>query len=129
MELTGKLINVGDCQEGQGARGPWKKQQFVIETMEQYPKKIVMTAWGDRVNDLEFLYIGDTLTVKFDLDSREYNGRWYLEAKAWDIKGAQQQQPQGAPAQIPNPPQAPLPPMPGQQFDMNEGNNGDDLPF
>ena len=125
MELTGKLINVGDCQEGQGARGPWKKQQFVIETMEQYPKKIVMTAWGDRVNDLEFLYIGDTLTVKFDLDSREYNGRWYLEAKAWDIKGAQQQ-PQGAPAQIPNPPQQPLPPT-TDGWDLNPNDN--DLRF
>ena len=126
MELTGKLINVGDCQEGQGARGPWKKQQFVIETMEQYPKKIVMTAWGDRGDDVAVLNLGDTLTVQFDVESREFNGKWYTDLKAWSIKGAQ---PQGAPAQIPNPPQAPLPPMPGPQFDMNEGNNGDDLPF
>ena len=83
-------------------------------------------AWGDRCDDVAVLNLGDTLTVQFDVESREFNGKWYTDLKAWSIKGAQ---PQGAPAQIPNPPQAPLPPMPGQQFDMNEGNNGDDLPF
>ena len=126
MELTGKLVAIGDITEGQSARGTWRKQIFAIETMEQYPKKGAFMAWGDRCDDVAVLNLGDTLTVQFDVESREFNGKWYTDLKAWSIKGAQ---PQGAPAQIPNPPQAPLPPMPGQQFDMNEGNNGDDLPF
>ena len=127
MELTGKLVAIGDITEGQSARGTWRKQIFAIETMEQYPKKVAFMAWGDRCDDVAVLNLGDTLTVQFDVESREFNGKWYTDLKAWSIKGAQQ--PQGAPAQIPNPPQQPLPPMPGQQFDMNEGNNGDDLPF
>ena len=126
MELTGKLVAIGDITEGQGARGTWRKQIFAIETMEQYPKKVAFMAWGDRCDDVAVLNLGDTLTVQFDVESREFNGKWYTDLKAWSIKGAQ---PQGAPAQIPNPPQQPLPPMTGQQFDMNEGNNGDDLPF
>ena len=127
MELTGKLVAIGDITEGQSARGTWRKQIFAIETMEQYPKKVAFMAWGDRCDDVAVLNLGDTLTVQFDVESREFNGKWYTDLKAWSIKGAQSQ---GAPTQIQNPPQQPLPPMQqAPQFDMNEGNNGDDLPF
>ena len=127
MELTGKLVAIGDITEGQSSRGTWRKQIFAIETVEQYPKKVAFMAWGDRCDDVAVLNLGDTLTVQFDIESREFNGKWYTDLKAWSIKGAQ---PQGAPAQIPNPPQQPLPPMQQPpQFDMNEGNANDDLPF
>lgn len=124
MEITGTLVAIGDIMEGQGARGPWKKQLFVIETAEQYPKKVACLAWGDKVNDIAALNLGDRLTVGIDIESREFNGRWYTDVKAWSIKGAAR----GAPAQIPNPP---LPPLTGTQgeFNINEGGAGDDLPF
>ena len=124
MELTGKLVAIGDITEGQSARGTWRKQIFAIETMEQYPKKVAFMAWGDRCDDVAVLNLGDTLTVQFDVESREFNGKWYTDLKAWSIKGAQ---PQGAPAQIPNPPQAPLPPT-TDGWNLNPNNN-DDLAF
>lgn len=127
MEITGKLVAIGDIMEGQGARGPWQKQLFVIETAEQYPKKVACLVWGDKVNDIAALNLGDTLTVGIDIESREFNGRWYTDVKAWSIKATAQ----GAPVQIPNPPLAPLPPMPGaQQQNMDFNTEGsDDLLF
>lgn len=127
MEITGTLVAIGDIMEGQGVRGPWQKQLFVIETEEQYPKKVACLAWGDKVNDIAAINLGDRLTVGIDIESREFNGRWYTDVKAWSIKGAAQ----GAPAQIPNPPLPPLPPMTGTQgeFNINESGAGDDLPF
>lgn len=129
MELTGKLVAIGDIIEGQGARGPWQKQIFVIETMDQYPKKIACLAWNDKVNDIAVLNLGDVLTVGIDLESREFNGKWYTDVKAWSIKGASLSASQAA--QTPNPPQAPLPPMPGtQQQDIYfNTEDSDDLPF
>ena len=55
MELTGKLVAIGDITEGQSARGTWRKQIFAIETMEQYPKKVAFMAWGDRCDDRELV--------------------------------------------------------------------------
>lgn len=129
MELTGKLVAIGDIIEGQGARGTWRKQIFAIETMEQYPKKVAFMAWGDRCDDVAVLNLGDTLTVQFDVESREFNGKWYTDLKAWSIKGASLSASQAA--QIPNPPQQPLPPMPGtQQQDIYfNTEDSDDLPF
>lgn len=127
MEITGTLVAIGDIMEGQGARGPWQKQLFVIETAEQYPKKVACLAWGDKVNDIAVLNLGDVLTVGIDIESREFNGKWYTDVKAWSIKT--QQQPQGAPAQIPNPALQPLPPMPGAESQYNISKGSDDLLF
>ncbi len=85
MEISGKVINVMDLLTGVGKTGnAWKKQEFVIETSDQYPKKVFFHLWGDKV-DNNPLNIGDTISVSFDVESREFNGRWYTDLKAWKI--------------------------------------------
>lgn len=89
MELKGTLHQIMPAQTGQGKTGnAWKKQDFLIETPGTYPKKALFTAWGDKVN-LDAFKTGQTVTVFFDLEAREYNGRWYNDVKAWKIEGAQ----------------------------------------
>ena len=85
MEITGNLIHILPLQTGQGKNGPWKKQDFVIETQDAYPKKVCLSTWGDKV-DTSRLSIGQTLKVNFDAESREYNGRWYTDLKAYALQ-------------------------------------------
>lgn len=74
---------------GQGRNGAWNKQEFVIETLDsQYPKKVCMTVWGDKANDLKQFAEGDTLKATFSAESREYNDRWYTELRAFRIEQA-----------------------------------------
>lgn len=87
MEFTAKLIQVLPPQTGQGKNGPWKKQDIVLETDGQYPKKICVSTWGDKF-DVNKWAPGIMLTVSFDIESREYNGRWYTDVKAWKIEEA-----------------------------------------
>ena len=86
LELTGKLIKVLAPQTGTGKNGNWVKQDFIIETIEQYPKKVAMSAWGDKAEDIKKYGLGDVLRVSINLESREYNERWYTEARAWRIE-------------------------------------------
>ncbi len=83
MELQGKVIQILPLQTGMGKKGQWRKQQFVLETQTQYPKKVCLTAWGDKIVNLA---IGAMVAVSVDLESREYNGRWYTEARAYKIE-------------------------------------------
>jgi len=85
MELEGKLIVKLDPVTGEGRNGPWKKQSFVIETLDNYPKKVCFTIWGDRV-PLNNFTESDTIRVLFDAESREYNGNWYTDLKCWKIE-------------------------------------------
>ncbi len=75
-------------QEGTGKTGnTWKKQEFVLETEGQYPKKVCISIWGDK-HDANLLQVGNTVNVSFDIESREYNGKWYTDVKAWKLSGA-----------------------------------------
>lgn len=84
MELQGKLIQVLPLQTGTGKNGEWKKQDIIVETQSQYPKKVCISIWGDRINASQ-LQVGKLLNISFDVESREYNGRWYTDVKAWKI--------------------------------------------
>jgi hypothetical protein len=84
MEIAGKLIAILPLQTGQGKVNAWKKQDFVIETGDQYPKKVCFSVWGDKLDNLT-LAVGDDLNVSFDIESREYNGRWYTDVRAWKV--------------------------------------------
>jgi len=83
MQIKGTIIALLPLQIGQGKNGEWKKQEFIIETSGQYPKKVCVTAWGRLVDVVT--NIGSTVEVSFNLESREYNGRWYTEVKAFEI--------------------------------------------
>lgn len=85
MQLTAKLIQLLPLQSGAGKNGPWKKQDIIVETEGQYPKKICVSIWGDKINESQ-LKPGNMLSIDFDVESREYNGRWYTDVKARKIE-------------------------------------------
>lgn len=84
MEITGKVIAVLDIQSGTSKTGnEWKKQDFVIETSEQYPRKVCFTLF----NKVDICpAIGSVVTVSFVIESHEYNGRWFTQVSAWNVK-------------------------------------------
>jgi hypothetical protein len=84
MQITGKIIIILPLQSGKGKNGDWKKQEFILETNDQYPKKILFSVWGNKI-DSDQLVIGNIVQVDFDIESREYNSKWYTEAKVWKI--------------------------------------------
>lgn len=87
FELSGKIIAVLDRKSGISKIGTsWSVQQYVIETNEQYPKKMCFDVFGeDKISQFN-IQIGDELKLFFDVDAREYNGRWYNSFKAWKIE-------------------------------------------
>lgn len=88
LEISGKLVQIQPEQTGQGQNGPWLKQNFVIETQEQFPKKVCITCWNDKAEILKQLKVGEELKVAINIESREYNGKWYTDVKAWKIEPA-----------------------------------------
>ena len=86
LEFNGKLFKVLPQQTGTGSRGNWVKQEFVVETTEQFPKKICCSLWGDKADSLKSYKQGDEIKVYFNLESREYNERWYTDVRAWKIE-------------------------------------------
>jgi hypothetical protein len=138
MEVVGKIIQVLPVQEGIGKNGnPWKVQPYVLETLDQYPRKVHFEVFGeDRIKqnpcDLDQL-----VTVSFDIESREFNGRWYTSIRAWRIQQGdttQAAQPAAAPANQPvnisqEPIAEPIDAAPAGTFDATVGDNTSDLPF
>jgi len=84
MEVTGTVIDILEEQSGKSSKGPWRKQDFIIKTDDQYPKTICITAWGDNIEQFD-LSKNEKITAHIDLQSREYNGRWYTDVKAWRV--------------------------------------------
>lgn len=88
MEIRGTIIQVIPEQSGTSARGPWRKQEYVLETQADYPKKICFIVWGDKIDQFAIRQ-GQQLSVDVDLESREYNGRWYTDVRAWRVTSQQ----------------------------------------
>lgn len=84
MELKAKITQLLPLQSGEGKNGPWKKQEFVVETEGQYPKKVCFSVWGDKINE-SVLQEGNMINIHFDAESREFNSKWYTELKVWKI--------------------------------------------
>jgi Domain of unknown function (DUF3127) len=87
MQLTAKLTQLLPIQTGTGKNGEWKKQDIIVETEGQYPKTICVSVWGDKINQSQ-LQIGNELRIDFDIESREFNNKWYTDIKAWKIEVA-----------------------------------------
>jgi hypothetical protein len=83
-EIKGKIIEVLPEKSGQSENGEWRKQEYVLETDAQYPKKVCFMAWGDKVNQFN-IKKDENVEVSIDVESREYNGRWYTDVKAWKV--------------------------------------------
>ena len=142
MEITGVVKSVMPTQTGTSQSGKaWQKREFIIEeTVGNYPNSLVITAFGDRVEKLNTLRVGDYVTARFDTQVREYNGRAFNNITLYDITQPQAQaqpQPQaymGAPQQaMPQQYQAapaqPYQPMQAQPMQQQQWQRGDDLPL
>lgn len=84
LQITGKVIDILEEQSGEGKNGTWRKQEFVLETPGQYPKQVCVVQWGDNIDKFG-IAAGETITAHIDIQSREYNGRWYTDIKAWKV--------------------------------------------
>lgn len=116
MEISGVVINLLPLQSGQGKNGTWKKQEFILETPGQYPKKVCMNLWGDKVDEIK-ISVGDKITASINIESREYNGRWYTDVRAWKV-----QKESGASRRDDVPP-------PSEENFVPDNSGTDDLPF
>jgi len=130
MDLTGKIIAVLPANSGVSARtgNPWMSQEYVIEVPGQFPRKCVFRLFGeDRIKQFN-IQNGEDLTVSFDIDAHEYNGRWFNEIRAYNVVRVQAAAPAVAPAASPFPPQQEAAPFPPAPETASEG-SADDLPF
>lgn len=114
MQLTAKVIQLLPLQTGTGRNGEWKKQDVIVETDGQYPKKVCISIWGDKING-NHLVVGNKLKIDFDIESREYNSRWYTDVKAWktEVVGANNTSEE----------------LPPPDYEPINSSNGDDMPF
>lgn len=86
MEFDAKVVQVLPPVTGKSARGEWRKQDVVVEKPGgTFNKKVCVTFWGDKVDESSRLKEGEEINVSIDLESREYNGRWYTEVRAWKM--------------------------------------------
>ncbi|MCH5312578.1 MAG: DUF3127 domain-containing protein [Prevotella sp.] len=143
MEITGKIIAVLPPRSGVSARtgNPWMTQEYVIETHDQYPKKCLFNVFGEDKIKTFNIQVGDEMTVSFDIDAREYNGRYYNDIRAWAINrnvatpvaaGQEGMMPGATSTPFPPVSDTPFPPvadpMTAQPAASSEGSQ-DDLPF
>jgi hypothetical protein len=85
MEIQGTIHSLLPEVNGQGRNGnTWRKREFILETEGQYPKKVCISVWGDKIDQFP-LREGSKVQAAIDVESREYNGRWYTEVKAWKV--------------------------------------------
>lgn len=125
MEIKGKIIQALPEQGGTSKAGnAWRKREYVLETQETYPKKVCFNLFGDRIDQYP-MAIGEEVTVSFDLESREYMGRWYTDVRAYKVeKGT-------AAGAVPPPPASTIggdfPPAPADLTPA--AGSTDDLPF
>lgn len=126
MDIKGKIIIVQPTQTGTSkSNKPWAKQDFVIETGGQYPKKVALSLWGDESINKYDLKIGMEATFHLNLESREYNGRWYTEARAWKIEWTAE----GASTQYQTGTSSYKAPEPAKQENAFDNMGDDNLPF
>jgi hypothetical protein len=132
MEIKGKLIKKMPVVTGQGRNGEWKRQDLILETEGgQYPRKLCVTVWGDKVN-VAALNDGETLTAQVDIESREFNDKWYTSVSAWKVEPSATTESSTSATAQPAPAPAPAPvvePFSGSTDAAQNEEGGDDLPF
>ena len=141
MEIVGKIIQVLPLQSGTSSRtgNSWQVQSYVLETQEQYPRKVCFEIFGEDKIKNNPCNIDDLVTVSFDIESREFNGRWYTSIRAWRVQQGDMTSAQPAVQATPQPaapaaaPQAataqPAPAANTQVFDASADDESGDLPF
>ena len=141
MEITGRLIRVLEETRGESARGPWVRGGFVIETEGDYPRQVAFDCFGeDRVAMVKNIPMNSPVVVRFNPESREFNGKWYTNLRCSNIQtyvpgqmppastGFNHAAPaQGTPASAAAPAPEPTPFASAPTTEMP--NSSDDLPF
>lgn len=124
MELAGKVIAVLEPRGGVSKNGnEWKVQEYVIETHDQYPRRMCFDVFGaDKIQQFN-IQVGEELNVSFDIDAREWQGRWFNSIRAWKVERVA---PMGAPAA---PADMSFPPVNAAPADFSASDDKDDLPF
>ena len=117
LKITGNVVTILEEQSGAGRNGPWRKQDFILETEGDYPRQVCITQWGDNIERFA-VQEGEPLTVHIDIQSREYQGRWYTDVKAWRVEREQAQPQGGEPMDYPS-----------RLGEPGEVDVDDDLPF
>lgn len=116
LNISGVVLNILPLQTGTSKAGnQWQKQDFILETQGQYPRKVCICLFGDNVAKFP-LAVGQSVTASVDIESREFNARWYTDVRAWNVVYNDQQQ--GAPAPAPTttaPTAQPAPATPNKQ--------------
>ena len=130
MEIQGKIIVVLPERSGVSQRGnQWRSISYVLETQEQYPKKLAFDVTNDKIDQLN-IQLGEILTVQFDINAREYNGRWFNSVNAWNVIRQTQQATAQARAGIGQPSAPYTPPaQQQQQQSTSPSSDPDNLPF
>lgn len=131
MEITGRIIEVLPERSGMSARGEWKSQSFVIETHDQYPRKMVFDVFGAERLQRFNIKGNDEVTVSYDIEARQYQDRWFNNIRAYDVRkldAAAGEAAGQAAAAAPQTTQAAPAPFPPAQPDA-AGESTDDLPF
>ena len=124
MEITGKIIVKLPLASGTSKAGnEWHKQEYVLETLESFPKKVHFDFFGERADQYN-LNIGDVIKLSFDIESREYQGRWYTSIRGWKAEPADAAAATAPVQQV----AAAAPGMPEPDFSASN-DQGDDLPF
>ncbi len=134
MDIKGKIIQKLELQSGTSKAGnAWKKQEYVLETLDSYPRKVKFDFFGDRADQYP-LEVGDVITLSYDIESREFNGRWYTDIRGFKAMKEDPNMATAAPAPYPpaaapapTPDGVPAPPPVDTPFD--QAGTGDDLPF
>ncbi len=85
LKITGEVTKVLEEETGEGRNGTWRKRAFILKTPGDYPKEVCIIQWGDSIDKFA-VQSGETITTYIDIQSREYNGRWYTDVKAWKIE-------------------------------------------
>lgn len=126
MEIKGRILAVLEEKSGTSQRtgNNWRCGQYVLETIEQYPKKILFEVFGEEKIHSMNIHIGEELTVFFDVDAREYNGKWYNQIRAWKVERQIEKVYQNAQSPVP---MEPFPPL--QETDVLTFENNNEPPF
>lgn len=131
MEIHGKIINALPLREGTSATGkPWQCASYVIETQEQYPRRVCFDVFGQEKIAQFNIRPGEMMTISFDIDAHEYNGRWFNSIRCWNVMRTQPGN--GTVLQTPSqmaPQQPATPPMSSGQDGQAASQGNDGLPF
>jgi len=126
MDFEGVVYRILPAVKGTSARGEWTKQEVILELPGEFSRKLCVSFWGDKTRELEGVKEGEVLTLSANVESKEFNGRWFTEVRAWRLsRKAAEQGAAGGPGAAAG---QDMPPYSVDEAPAG-GNDVDDLPF